>query len=65
MHLARPHVPPPPSVAGLKGDIERGRAAGGGEPKQPCLFCPGCKSKDFSGWYHFACYWRCHRAVVT
>lgn len=35
-----------------------------GEPKQPSFFCPGCKGKGCSGWYHFDCYWSRHSAAL-
>lgn len=35
-----------------------------GEPKRPTHFCPGCKHRGGSGWYHEACYWRRHNAVL-
>ena len=36
-----------------------------GEPKQPYIFCAGCKQEreKCSGWYHFDCYWKRHKAV--
>lgn len=34
------------------------------EPVRTSLYCPGCaRRKGCSGWYHWACYWRCHSAM--
>lgn len=35
-----------------------------GEPKRPRLYCPGCVRAGGHGWYHWACYWRSHRACL-
>ena len=37
------------------------------EPMRPHVFCPGCKREreDCTGWYHEACYWKRHRAVLS
>lgn len=37
-----------------------------GEPVRAHLFCSGCKSErdKCNGWYHFACYWKRHKAVT-
>ena len=52
----------------------RGRAGGcceapacaEGEPKRPRYFCAGCARErpGCSGWYHFECFWRAHRAEL-
>jgi hypothetical protein len=34
-----------------------------GEAKRPSWYCLGCHTAKCTGWYHLACYWKCHNAV--
>ena len=38
---------------------------GTGEPQRPHYWCPGCDTERGAGWYHWACYWKCHQAVYS